>query len=350
MQKAIIDDKQVSEVHRSAVVVNCTLPWGVLDEVQNSDGLREGGHTAAVVTVAHVEGFQAAVERVGHYKSIISSHPDKLVVAKTVREIREAKRAGVLAIILNFQDTKPIETDLSNIQIFHDMDVRIIQLTYNTQNYVGAGVCELGNRGLTYFGREVISAFNEMGIIVDLSHCCEQTTLDAIEWSKNLVLCTHASPYAISPTGRNKSDRVIRALADKGGVIGVTFQPFMVKIDKSSYEALPSTVEDVVDHIEYIANLVGIDHVGFASDICDVWVNRDTPPAESSFRKWRSVRPDVFGRGPVDSYDKRVKGLEHDRDLPNLTRSLLQRGCSREEVHKVLGGNFLRVFEEVWED
>jgi len=343
-----VSDERVNEVHASAIVVDGLGAWGDLEKVENSDGLRQGGHTAVSVTVAHLHDFKTAVQRVSHFKSIIRSAPDKLVVAETVRDIREAKEADVLAIILSFQDTRPIEKDLGYIELFYNMGIRIIQLTYNTQNFVGAGCCELDNRGLTYFGREVISSLGSMGIVVDVSHCCEQTTLDAIKYSKNPVIASHASALAVSPAGRNKSDRVIRALADKGGVIGVTFQPFMVKMDKQSYEALPSTSDDVVKHIDHIVSLVGIDHVAFGSDLTDAWTDRGYPPPESSFRTWRTLRPDCFGKGPTDSYDKPVEGLKYHRDLPNLTRSLLQRGYSTEDVHKVLGGNFLRVFLDVW--
>ena len=347
-----VSERDVEKVHKSAIIIDGLSPHGNLDDLRRSFiDFHEGGVTAANTTVAHVHGFEAAVKEVAHYKHIVRDNADKASVVTCVHQIEEAKNRDVLGIILGFQDTRPIEKELLYLDVFYDMDVRIIQLTYNSQNFVGTGACELSYGGLTYFGRQVVKALDSLGIVIDLSHCCDETTLDAIEYSRNPVICSHSNTYVLcNAYGRNKPDRIIKALADKGGVVGVVFQPCFVKMDPETYEVLPSSVEDVLNHIDYIVELVGIDHVGFGSDLCAMWLERDAPPPESSFRLWRPKRPDVFGKGPTETYDAPVEGLEAHSKLMNLTRGLLERGYSEQDVRKILGGNFLRVFGDIWKE
>jgi membrane dipeptidase len=189
----------------------------------------------------------------------------------------------------------------------------------------------------------------EARIAVDLSHCGDETTEDALRRARAPVLFTHAGARAVCPAfGRNKTDEQIRMLAATGGVMGLTFAPFFVKRDRETHEVLPSTVEDVVRHIEYVGDLVGLEHVGIGSDLCSAWLAQRKTPPESSLRWWRELRPDVFGRGPTEEYDPYPVGLRKHSELLNLTRALFERGFSPGEIQGILGGNFLRVLGAIW--
>jgi membrane dipeptidase len=339
--------KRSEMIHKKAIIIDGLLVWGNLDETKYIEELRKGGLTAANLTVAISHNFKEAVLRVQHYKSIIKDSPI-LMRATTSNDIIQAKEERKVAIILGFQDGRPIEDKLSYLEVFYDLGVRIIQLTYNDQNLIGTGVCEPHCGGLTHFGRRVVKEMNRLGILIDLSHCCDRTALDAIEFSEDPVTFTHVGAYSLcNAHGRNKTDEMLKAVAATGGVIGITFFPPLVRRDPDTYEVLPSSVDHVLDHIDYVANLVGIDYVGFGSDLCAKWLDQGATPPESSIRLWRSLRPDVFGRGPTEQYDPFPKGLDRHTKLINLTQGLVARGYSEEQILKILGGNFLRLFQEV---
>lgn len=343
------EEERASELHRKAIIIDGLLPWANLDYPKYMDQIRQGGVTAGNVTVSQTTGFQEALDNINHYKGKLEENPDRVTLATTVSDIMKAKEEGKLGAIFGFQDTKPIDDKLSNIQLFKDRGVRIMQLTYNAQNYVGTGCCELTYGKLTYFGLEVVEELNKQGVIIDLSHCCDEVTVDAIEHSKDPVLITHSSVYSLcNAYGRNKKNEHIEALAEKGGVIGICFAPIFIKRNPETYEVQSCTVNDVLDHIDYVVKLAGVDHVGFGSDMCGKWLDDEFTPPTSSLRHWRPLRPDVFGRGPTEKYDPFPEGLDRHHKLINLTRGLVHRGYSDEDIEKILGGNFLRVFKEVW--
>ncbi len=347
-----------SKIYAGAIVYDGVLAWGPLYHPEYDDYTVEnclkGGITAVNLTVAHYPyNLPKTIDRIVNYKKTINEHADKLILIKNISDIRKAKKEKKLGIVFSFQDAVPIENNLGYLDIFYDLGVRIIQLTYNAQNYVGSGCCELHYGKLTYFGRDVVKRMNELGIAIDLSHCSKPTTLDAIEFSEKPVYITHSSVYSIcTALNRNKTDEEIKALAEKGGVIGICLFPALIKKDSSTNEVLPATLEDVMDHIEYAINLVGIDHVAFGSDIYDYWTDNNIISKWSSLRYWRPLRPDVFGARTKSKSgtDPRIKGLENHLNFGNLSRGLVKRGYKEEEIKKVLGENVLRVLGSIWKN
>jgi len=343
------EEERAAKLHKEATIIEGCIMWENLENPEYLDQVRRGGITAANVTVAHwLHDFTAATKRVHHYKELAEKNPDLLHVRR-VEDIQEAKREGKLGVIIGFQDSKPIEDDLCFLRTFYDNGVRIIQLTYNAQNYVGTGCCELSCGKLSYFGREVVEEMNRIGMVIDLAHCCDETTIDAIECSKDPVIISHSGAYSIcNAYGRNKKDEHIGALAKKGGIIGITFFPSLVKRDPRTWEVQKSTVEDVLDHIDYVVSLVGVDYVGWGSDMFGGFLDQKYTPPYSALRWWRPKRPDIYGRGPTEVFDPFPEGLDRHHKLLNLTRGLVSRGYSDAEIKKILGGNFIRVFERVW--
>ena len=343
-------EKLSKDIYNSSIVFEGLGPYAVLDNLKLIQEYIDNGITAINVTVANwPENFYRGIQRVGKYKRFIEEHSEKLILVKDISDIKKAKNEKKLGIVFGFQDTMPIEDNLDCLDIYYNMGVRIIQLTYNSQNLVGTGCCELFYNGITYFGRKVIERMNELGIAIDLSHCSDPTTMDAIKLSKKPVYITHSSIRDLCNSyGRNKTKDQVVALAEKGGVIGITFFPPLVKMNNTTYEVLPATLEDVLNHMEYVINLVGIDHVAFGSDLCETWVEEKKTPPTSVYRIWRPVRPDVFGKGPTEYYDPSPKGLERHSEFVNLARGLLKRGYKENEIQKILGGNVVRVLKEIW--
>lgn len=353
-------EQRAQKLHEESIVVDGLVPTDIyLAEREYRDHLSRGGVDAANFTVATRTDFVGATRYIEEFRELSESHSDQFVVVRSVEEIRDAANAGRVGAILGFQDSMPVSPTTRELmgdgteflRAFGEMGVRIIQLTYNNLNYVGAGACERNDPGLSYYGRTLLDEMNEQGVLIDLSHCADRTTMDAIEYSDDPVAITHAGAREISPLyGRNKTDEQLRLLAENGGVIGVTLFPPLVKCDPDTYDTLEATVDDVLDHIDHIVTVAGVDHVGFGTDLNDDALDRGKTPETSALRHFRPDHPEVYGRGPVEQYDPYPRGLHRHTKLGNLTRGLVERGYADEEVEKILGGNFLRVFEDVWSE
>ena len=257
---------------------------------------------------------------------------------------------------MDFQNTTPIDTDLSRIDLFYNLGVRMIQLTYNLRNLVGDGCTETHKSGLSYFGREVVQALNELGILVDVSHSSEQVGWDALEVSSAPIIISHASSAAVCPHDRGKSDALAKAVVDRGGFFGVVTIPGFIQ---ESYEA---TLDDFCDHVEHLVDVMGIDHVGIGSDKAAQGAGTESLiewPDSMPLSDWQSFsRPDWLKDGTFNwsgfwadehrlTPEHHIKGYDTFADFPNLTVALAQRGFNEEELRKILGLNFLRVFREV---
>jgi membrane dipeptidase len=261
----------------------------------------------------------------------------RLLHVRTVDDIKRAKREGRLGIIFGCQglDAK-IEGDPSLLLIMARLGQRIVQLTYNERSAVGCGCLEANDTGLTEFGRICIREILDCGMALDLAHAGHNTALQAIEFAERPPIISHANARALCDHPRNARDDVLKALAAKGGVIGITaYAPFC--------ETTPGrrpTIDDYISHISYVAERVGIDHVGVGSDFFE---------GESVIRFERFFRrryPAVVRNYTIDTVY--AEGFETVGDFAALPDALRSRGFSEEDVRKVLGGNFLRVFGQVW--
>jgi membrane dipeptidase len=256
---------------------------------------------------------------------------------RTEKEIREAKQDGVVALYAHWQPVAPIPRDLRAIDAAYAKGLRSLMLTYNLMDNVGVGCTDRVDAGLSMFGVEVVEHCNRIGMIVDVSHCGHLTTMDACRLSRKPVNANHSAARALHDHARNKTDEALRAIAGTGGVIGVVTVPAFIA-------ATPNpSIESALDHIDYIAGLVGWRHVAIGTD----WPLQ--APQETLLATFGRVTQAV-GFRPQDRLNltQPLEGFANARDLPNFTRGLVKRGYGDEQIRGILGENALRVFREVW--
>ncbi len=319
-------------IHSSATVIDGTCPGEHWREAFSS--WSSGGASACVVSVASLEGCRATLDRLGEVFRLVRDRAE-LCLATDTETIRAARRDGKLAVILHFQGTGPFEDDLGLAEIYWRLGVRVVQLAYNVRALAGDGCEEPGNAGLSRFGRQLVAELNRLGIVVDVSHTGPASSLDAVEASTAPVIASHSNAAAVHPSRRNLKDDLIRALADSGGVIGINGYPAFVA------DSATPTLDQYIDHMAYIADLVGPAHVGIGLD----YTTRDLPMAEydhliNSGQWTRESYPPPPWHYP--------SGLDDASGLPNLTRRLRERGFGEHDVRGILGENWLRVFDAVW--
>ncbi len=343
------NEKRFENIHRESIVFDGLLMWNNLDSRKIIGELIEGNVAGVNYTVAHgSHNFEAAMGEIQKCRARMDENQDLLEPAVTTEDIKKAKANKKVGVVMGFQDSGPIER-IDQLDLFHALGVRIIQLTYNVQNLAGTGCCDISGGKITFFGREVIRKMEKLGIALDLSHCGDETTESALEFAERPVLFTHVGVRRLcNSQGRGKTDRQFEMLARTGGVAGVCFLPALVKRNPKTHEVLPSTVQDVVDAIDYLVRLIGVDHVGFASDNALYWYDLGRRPSDSPLARWRELRPDVFGVGPTETTEPFPEGLQRFSEISNLTAELVNRNYTKDKIHKILGGNFIRVLKEIW--
>ena len=305
------------------------------------DLLLDGGVSAINATVLmdkHKNDFSTYAKELYRFLLLEEVFPEKVLIVQNYDDILQAKENHKLGIILGMQGADALEYDLRYISLLHRLGVRIIQITYNQRNNLGCGVFEPHDSGLTRFGQQSIYEMNRLGILVDLSHVGEKTSLDAIELSNDPVIISHSSVRNLCEHTRNISDVQIREVAAKGGIVGLCPHSVMCIKEKGKRP----TVGDFIDHIEYIINLVGDDHVAIGTDR---WY-RPTQAYKLNRAAFERTLPGFFGSFSGD--EKHVEGFNYYDEWENLVYSLDRRGFSSEQIQKTLGGNFCRVFKEVW--
>jgi membrane dipeptidase len=251
-------------------------------------------------------------------------------------DLDRAKKQGKIAVILGMQNSEHFRT-VADVKLFHQIGQRCSQLTYNTQNLLGSGATERVDGGVTDFGAEIIQAMNQVGMLVDVSHCGDRTTLDAIAISPRPIAITHSNCRALVEHPRLKTDEAIKAMAAKGGVMGITG----VRMFVSAKE--PTAVPQIADHIDHVVQLVGIDHVGIGSD-SDLNGYEDMPPDMYAQLK-AAYKASYAFRAKIDT-----DGYDHPRKIYDLTEELIRRNYSDANIAAVLGGNFRRLLGEIWGD
>ncbi len=263
---------------------------------------------------------------------------DWLIKATKGEHIRQAKKAGKCAGFITSQDTHWLGRNLDNLVMMYRFGLRVVQLTYNMHNNVGAGCTERNDAGISNFGVEFIQKMNELGIIVDTGHTGRQSTLDACEISKAPVIASHTTCKAISGHARGKDDYTLETIAQTGGVIGICVIPQFLNQEKEQPD-----LNDFLDHIDHVVRLVGVDHVGIGTDwpmnmpefVQEMMATQVAPTI--GFRKQDKI-PGIETLVGFERYPKAI----------NITRGLVSRGYSDEEIRLILGENWLRVIKQVW--
>ena len=284
------------------------------------DRLRAGGTTAFAATTGMGQ-FPAWYRR-------FREDADSLIHVTSAEDVRRADADGKLGVIFHLQKPGDLEGSPERVEILYRLGVRMMQLTYNDRSLFGDGCTERGDGGLSDLGAKVVAAMNAMGMLVDVTHAGPRTARDIVEASSVPVIASHSNADAVCPNPRNLSDELMLAIAAGGGMVGVTAFPSLVRWQEP-------TIEQFLDHIDYITDLIGRDRVGFGLDFCQI-------PQES----WDSGRfsPKAYPPPPWVFPD----GLAGPEDIPDIAEGLRGRGYDEASVRGIMGENLLRLFEHVW--
>ncbi|WP_394537861.1 membrane dipeptidase [Lysobacter enzymogenes] len=279
-----------------------------------------------------------ARERVAEYLAgwhgLLARHSDLFALVGRAADLDRAKREGKIAVISGVQNAEHFRKT-EDVAFFHGLGLRCAQLTYNSQTTIGSGSTEREDGGLSDYGVAIVAEMEKVGMLVDVSHCGDRTTLDAIELAKGPIAITHSNCRALNDHPRLKSDEAIRKLAAKGGVMGITGVRMFVGAKE------PTTLDSMIDHIDHVARLVGIEHVGIGSD-ADLY-GYDAMPAEQLKALKASYKASYGFRERID-----IEGFDRPTKIYELTQALLRRGYGEADIEAVLGGNFRRLLGQVW--
>ncbi len=335
--------EQVVAFMRDAILIDATSPLLRDAKREYIDLYIEGGWTAVAATVGGFEDAPFTIRGIGKWLEQLRLRPDLMLVRSTA-DIERAKRDGKLGIIMHLQGTDPIEESLDLIDAYKALGVGVVQLTYNVRNRVGDGSEEPSNAGLSRFGRKLVERLNDARLVVDCAHTGLRTSLDAIETSSQPVILSHANARAVHPVSRNAPDELLRAVAQNHGVIGILGFPAMVSSD------IQPTLDQYIAHIDHTVELAGIDCVGIAVDFFRWQAPFVTPQAA------QQMRDDMVARGLWDPQTYRhapfhyPKGFETPDKVANLVAGLMHRGYTDADVYKIMGGNWMRIYRQVWDE
>jgi membrane dipeptidase len=280
-----------------------------------------------------VDPYRGVLAVIHAWKRFVEYHQNDFAVVTSIAEMDALKPRHKIGILLGFQGSDHFRS-ADDVDFFWHAGQRVSQLTYNLCNAIGCGY-EVKDTGLTPFGLSIVARMNSVGMAIDLSHCGPRTTMEAIERSERPVLFTHANCKALNPHARNKSDAAIRKLAAKGGVMGISSVRMMVSAQE------PTTIENVLDHYDHVARLVGVEHVGVGSDIDLDGYDKLPPSLRAKMLTGYKNSPAFRGRGDID-------GLNHPQRVFDLTEGLIRRRYSDGDIENILGGNFRRALGQTW--
>jgi microsomal dipeptidase-like Zn-dependent dipeptidase len=300
--------------------------------------MHHGGVSAVHATICYHENFRETVANIARWNYWFEQYPELIVHGKTAADVKQAHADGRTAIIFGLQNCSPIEDDYALIEIVHTLGARFMQLSYNNQSLLATGCYEAEDPGITRFGKQAIREMNRVGLVIDMSHSAERSTLEAIELSQRPIAITHANPSFWHPALRNKSDDVLRALGESGGMLGFSMYPHHLR------NAGDCTCDDFCGMIARTADLMGVDHIGIGSDLC-----QDQPDAIVEWMRvgrWSKVID--YGEGSKDNagFPPLPEWFENNLHLVNLIEGLTAAGFSDEDTANIMGGNWLTFFEK----
>lgn len=300
--------------------------------------MREGGVDAVHVTITYHENFRETVLQIERWNRWFERFPDLIFQGFTADDVAKARDTGRTAIFFGSQNPSCIEDDIGLVEVLHRLGLRFMQLTYNNQSLLASGCYEEDDTGLTRMGREVVAEMNRVGLVVDMSHSGERSTLEAIAHSTRPIAITHANPASWHPALRNKSDTVLKALSESGGMLGFSVYPHHLKGGSGC------TLEGFCEMIARTAELMGVDRIGIGTDLC-----QDQPDSVVEWmRVGRWTKKMDFGEGSAAApgFPPMPEWFHDNRDFGRIARGLKDVGMSEAEVSGVMGGNWLRFMAE----
>lgn len=307
---------------------------------------KASGVTAVNLTVNIVGNgprkFEETVAEIAFAERMIGDHPNHFMKVLKGADLKTAKDSGRMGFIYGFQDTSSLDGDLERLAVFHGLGVRIVQPVYNRRNLMGDGCLEPANGGLSTLGRELIAEINKQKILLDLSHAGARTQAEGIAASKSPMAITHTGCRALVDVPRNTHDSELKAVADRGGVVGIYFMPFLRASGQPH-------AEDLLKHLEHAVNVCGEDHVGLGTDGGISAIKLDDKYAAFQ-RKFFEDRQKAGIAAPGEAADvfNLVPEYNDEHRFLTLANDLSERGWNAKRIEKVLGANFARLFGEVW--
>ncbi|MEP3785223.1 membrane dipeptidase [Ascidiaceihabitans sp.] len=300
--------------------------------------MREGGVDAVHVTIAYHENFRETVLNFEQWNRWFEQYPDLIMKGQWASDVQVAQDTGRTAIFFGFQNPSPIEDDIGLVEIVHSLGARFMQLTYNNQSLLATGCYEDEDSGITRMGKQVIKEMNRVGLVIDMSHSGDRSTIEAADISERPIAITHANPYEWCPALRNKKDDVIRAVTQNGGMLGFSVYPHHLK-DKSD-----CTLENFCGMIARTAEKFGPDRLGIGTDLC-----QDHPDSVVEWMRvgrWSKQIDYGEGSAAAPGFPPMPYWFEDNRDFDNIENGLRAAGFSPDEAAGIMGGNWHRFYAE----
>jgi len=293
-----------------------------------------GFDSVAVTLAAHFDDFDAFAHSAWSYLSLFAARPDDVMQIRTVADIRTARETGRLGVIFGSQTGTIVGSEGWRWDIAHALGLRVSTLTYSEGNMLGDGCNEPTDRGLTAFGRQAVQDMNRLGITVDISHVGGRTAEEVVDWSSKAVIASHSNSQVLCPSLRNLSRPLMHKLAERGGVMGIS--PFSAMLYREV--GVRPTMRDYLDMIDHCVDEIGIEHVGIGTDLYESY----TKVVWESKTKRRYPSPWVFETRYAEGFDQIAQ-------FPTVIEGLIDRGYTDAQIEALVGGNWLRVFQETWE-
>jgi len=299
--------------------------------------MREGNVDAVHATITYHENFRETVANIEKWNRWFEQFPELIFHAKTGEDVRHAKKTNRTAIFFGFQNPSPIEDDIGLVEICHMLGARFMQLTYNNQSLLATGCYEAEDTGITRMGKQVIKEMNRVGLVVDMSHSAERSTLEAIEISERPIAITHANPAFWHAALRNKSDTVLKALGQSGGMFGFSLYPHHLKNGSNC------TLESFCQMITKTADLMGVENIGIGSDLCQ----DQSDSVVEWMRVGRWTKEIDYGEGSASNagFPPMPEWFQDNRHFDNIENGLKAQGFSDTEVAGIMGENWLRFYD-----
>jgi membrane dipeptidase len=303
--------------------------------------INQGGLSAVHVTICYHEDFQEMVQNVVDWNRRFEDFSSLIFLGRTAADVVKAQKEGRTAIFFGFQNCSPIEDNIGLVEVCHQLGARFMQLTYNNQSLLGTGCYEENDPGITRMGKQVIKEMNRVGLVVDMSHSAERSTLEAIEISERPIAITHANPTFWHPALRNKSNEVLKALGESGGMLGFSVYPHHLK------DGSDCKLESFCNMIADTAEIMGIKNIGIGTDLCQnqpdsvvEWMRNGT---------WTNDRDYGEGSASFAGFPDQPEWFRDNRDFVNIATGLRSVGFSNDDVDLVMGKNWLNFFESSFE-
>ena len=300
---------------------------------------RAAGLDAVHVTIVYHEDYDELIIELNKWEKIFEENSDLIFLGKNFKDIEKAKLENKTAIFFGFQNCSPIEDDIGLVEKVHELGCRFMQLTYNNQSLLATGCYEKIDSGVTNFGREAIKEMNRVGIVVDMSHSAEKSTMDAIEISEKPIAITHANPSFWHAAKRNKSSDLLKMLSDSGGMLGLSLYPHHLK------ENTNCTLDSFCEMVAKTAEIMGASKIGIGSDLC-----LDQPDSVVEWMRngtWTKTKNYGEGSKNKPGFPKQPNWFEDTRGFANIEKGLKKIGFSDDETHGILGNNWYNFYKSI---